>query len=144
VSHLKTAWMRDFPIREEVEDSGGHQRVFVIDCHRGELGYTVRATEEAKDGLGYQFAAYSETSPFSALGRVRRKMYRALATRHLSFAGGAGRMLHDRLEGRITSNGNGRAVVVVDGIPLGMDEVESLLRSHEGWSFSLRIVDSLE
>ena len=143
MSQLKTTWKKDFPIREEVEDFAGHKRVFVIDCHLGQLGYTVRATEEAKNGLGYEFAAYSETSPYSALGRVRQKMYRGLATRHISFAEGTTRMLHDRLEGRITSD-EGEAVVVVDGIPLGVDELESLLRSHEGWSFSLQIVDSLE
>ena len=136
--------MKDFPIHEEVEDHAGRRRAFVIDCHRGELGYTVRATEEGKDGLGYQFGAYSETSPFSALGRVRQKMYRALAARHLSVADGACRMLHDGLEGRITSDANGQVILVVDGVPLGMEEVESLLRSHEGWSFSLQIVDSLE
>jgi hypothetical protein len=94
--------------------------------------------------VDYQFGAYSETSPFSALGRVRQKMYRALATRHLSFADGACRMLHDGLDGRITSDADGQAILVVDGVPLGMEEVESLLRSHEGWSFSLQIVDSLE
>jgi hypothetical protein len=87
----------------------------VIDCLRGEPGYTVRAAEEGKDGLGYQFGAYSETSPFSALGRVRHKMYRALATRHLSVADGACRMLHDGLEGRITSNADGQVILVVDG-----------------------------
>jgi hypothetical protein len=145
VRRLDTKWMmKDFPIHEEVEDHAGRRRAFVIDCHRGELGYTVRATEEGKDGLGYQFGAYSETSPFSALGRVRQKMYRALATRHLSVADGACRMLHDGLEGRITSDANGQVILVVDGVPLGMEEVESLLRSHEGWSFSLQIVDSLE
>jgi hypothetical protein len=136
--------MKDFPIREEVEDHGGRRRVFVIDCRRGELGYTVRATEEGKEGLGYEFGAYSETSPFSALGRVRQKMCRALATRHLSVADGGCRMLHDSLEGRITSDADGQVVLVVDGVPLEMEKVESLLQSHEGWSFSLRIVDSLE
>ena len=142
---LDTGWMmKDFPIREEVEDHAGRRRAFVIDGHRGALGYTVRATEEGKDGLGYQFGAYSETSPFSALGRVRQKMYRALATRHLSVADGARRMLHGGLEGRITTNADGLVILVVDGVPLGMEEVESLLRSHEGWSFRLQIIDSLE
>ena len=40
------AWQRDFPIREEVEDYAGQERVFVIDCHEGGLGFTVRATAE--------------------------------------------------------------------------------------------------
>lgn len=71
-----TGWKADFPIHESVEDFAGKQRKFVINCHEGGLGYTVRASEEGKDGLGYQFASYSETSPYSALGRVRDKMSR--------------------------------------------------------------------
>jgi hypothetical protein len=45
-------WKADFPIHEVVEDFAGKQRTFVIDCHAGEMGYTVRASEEGKDGLG--------------------------------------------------------------------------------------------
>ena len=77
-------WKTDFPIRESVEDFAGKQRTFVIDCHEGGLGYTVRASEEGKDGRGYQFASYSEIDPYSALGRVRQKMSRGLATRHIT------------------------------------------------------------
>src|SRR3989304_621093 len=105
----------DFPILEIVEDFAGKQRKFIINCHEGGLGYTVRASEEGKDGLGYQFAAYSETSPYSALGR---------ATRHITTSQSDVRMLHDRLKGRITSAGEGRVAVVVDGIPLGIEEIE--------------------
>jgi hypothetical protein len=66
-------------MREEVEDYAGRKRSFVISCHEGGLGFTVRATEEGRGGMGYEFAAYSETSPYSALGRVRQKMHRGLA-----------------------------------------------------------------
>jgi hypothetical protein len=137
-------WKADFPILEIVEDFAGKQRKFIINCHEGGLGYTVRASEEGKDGLGYQFAAYSETSPYSALGRVREKLSRGLATRHITTSHGDVRMLHDRLKGRITSAGEGRVAVVVDGIPLGIEEIETFLRSREGWELELRIVDSLE
>ena len=137
-------WRNDFPIREEVEDFAGQQREFVIRCHEGDLGYTVRASEEGKDGLGYEFAAYSETSPYSALGRVRQKMYRGLATRHLATAHGDRRMLHETVTGRITSDGKGGLVLVVDGVPLGIGDLESFLRSREGWGFEMRIVDALE
>ena len=127
-----TGWKADFPIRQSVEDFAGKHRKFVIDCHQGGLGYTVRASEEGKDGLGYEFAAYSETSPYSALGRVREKMSRALATRYTTTSHGERRMLHDTLKGRITSGGEGRVALVVDGIPLGIEEIESFLASHEG------------
>jgi len=137
-------WGADFPIREEVEDYGGRTRAFVINCHEGGLGFTVRAEEEGRRGAGYQFEAYSETSPYSALGRLRQKMYRALATRHVTGSPGAYRMLHDRLSGRITSDGKGDVALVVDGIALGIDDLASILASHEGWGFELQIVDALE
>ena len=86
----------------------------MINCHEGCLGFTVRAEEEGRRSAGYQFAAYSETSPYSALG---------LSTRHVTGSPGAYRMPHDRLSGRITSDGKG---------------------SHEGWGFDLQIVDALE
>ena len=63
-----TRLARRFPMREEVEDHAGRMRAFVINCHEGGLGFTVRAEEEGRRGDGYQFAVYSETSPYSALG----------------------------------------------------------------------------
>ena len=134
----------EFPLREEVEDFSGKFRRFIIKCQEGELGFTVRAEEEGADGMGYEFAAYSETSPFSALYRVRQKMYRGVATRHITGPPGERRMLHSELRGRITSDGHGHAAVIVDGIPLGIDDLELFLRSHEGWALELRITDALE
>jgi hypothetical protein len=144
VKNGEQGWEADFPLRQEVEDYAGRTRSFVINCHEGGLGFTVRAEEEGHRGAGYQFAAYSETSPYSALGRVRQKMYRGLATRHVTGSPGAYRMLHDRLSGRITSDGNGGVVLVVDGIELGIENLASILGSHEGWGFELQIVDALE
>lgn len=137
-------WEADFPMREEVEDYAGRMRGFVITCGEGNLGFTVRAEEEGRGGNGYEFAAYSETSPYSALGRLRQKLYRALATRHVCGSPGTYRMLHDRLSGRITSAGEGAVLLVVDGIALGIDDLASILASHEGWAFELQTVDALE
>ena len=55
-------WNNDFPIEEEVEDHAGRTRRFLITCHEGPLGFTVRAQEQGAQGTGYEFAAYSETS----------------------------------------------------------------------------------
>ena len=137
-------WTSDFPIREQVEDYAGRMRSFLINCHEGGLGFTVRAEEEDRNGTGYEFAAYSETSPYSALGRVRRKMHRGLATRHVTGSPGDYRMLHDRLSGRITSDGKGGVLLIVDGSALGFEDLASILEFHEGWSFELQIVDGLE
>jgi hypothetical protein len=137
-------WEADFPIREKVEDYAGKVRGFAITCHEGGLGFTVRAKEEGAEESGYEFAAYSETSPYSALGRVRQKMSRALATRHITGSPGAYEMLHDRLSGRITSDGRGGVALVVDGTRVGMNDLASILASHEGWAFELQILDALE
>ncbi len=138
-----TNWKQDFPIHEEAEDFAGRKRSFVIDCHQGPLGYTVRASEAGKNGLGFEFASYSETSPYAALGRVRSKMARGLARRHLSSAKGPAEMLHDSIDGRISSR-DGEVVVVVDGVPLDIDDLARFLAVREGWGFELRITDSLE
>lgn len=137
-------WQRDFPMREEVEDYAGRQRVFAITCHEGALGFTVRATEEGWSGTGYEFAAYSETSPYSALGRVREKIHRGLATRHIAGSVGGYRMTHDRLSGRISSEGETGVFLVVDGILLTMRDLAAILSTHEGWGFEFKIVDALE
>jgi hypothetical protein len=100
--------------------------------------------EEGRPDAGYQFAAFSETSPYSALGRLRRKMYRRMATRHLTGSPGAYHMLHDKLSGRITSDGNGGVVLVIDGLEVGIENLASMLLAHEGWEFELQIVEALE
>jgi hypothetical protein len=137
VRNGKKSWEADFPMREEVEDYAGRTRTFVINYHEAGLVWTVRAQEEGPRGVGYEFAAYSETSPYSALGRLRQKMYRGVATRHVGGSPGAYQMLHDKLSGRITSDGNGGIVLVVDGLAVGAENLASILLMHEGWSFEL-------
>ena len=53
-------------------------------------------------------------------------------------------MTHDQLRGRISSDRETGAFVVVDGIPLTMEDLAEILSTHEGWGFELRIVDALE
>jgi hypothetical protein len=144
VKRRPTDWRADFPIREIVEDCSGRDRTFIIQCHEGPPGYTVRVAEEGGADFGYEFAAFSETSPYSALGRVRDKMSRGLSTRYLSAKGDGPRMLHDMVKGRIASDGEGGAVLVIDGVGLRIDDLEAWLTSHEGWEFELRITDALE
>jgi hypothetical protein len=144
VTSRAKGWRADFPIREEYEDFAGRNRMFVITCDEVGLGFTVRATEERTDRMGYEFVSFSDTTPYRALGRVREKAYRGLATRHITAANGTYQMLHDELRGRITSDGDGGVVLVVDGIPLGIEELESMLRSREGWEFRMSIVDALK
>jgi hypothetical protein len=136
-------WRDDFPLREEVEDCSGKTRWFLITCHETGLGFTLRAEEEGAENNGYEFGACSETSPYSALGRLRQKMSRGLATRHITGSPGSYRMLHDKISGRITSDSERGVALVVDGIPLEMDDLAAILASHEGWGFEMQIVDAL-
>jgi hypothetical protein len=54
VRNGEKGWEDEFPMREEVEDHMGRKRSFVIDCHEGGLGFTVRAQEEGALGDGYE------------------------------------------------------------------------------------------
>lgn len=141
---IDTDWRDDLPMRDEIEDCAGKIRTFMISCHEGRFGYTVRAVEENSDGMGYEFAAYSETTPYSALGRLRHKMHRALAMRHVTRKSGDYVMLHDVLRGRITWSEPDGIQLIVDGTPLGVDQLAAILAGHEGWEFELRIRDALE
>ena len=140
----KQNWKDEFPIEEEIEDYAGGMRQFLISCREGPLGYTLCAQEQGTEGPGYEFAAFSEISPHSALFQLRKKMDRGLATRHITRTDHGYSMMHDKLTGRIISHANGGAAIVVDGIPLSMDALAHILISHEGWSFDLTITDSLE
>lgn len=122
----------DFPIRDEVCDFSGRKRSFLITYYEVGLGFTLTAREERKDGWGYEFQAFSETSPYNALWSLRQRMHRALATRHLVRSKGEHELLHDTLRGRITTR-DGEAVLVVDGRPVTLGQLARILRTYEGW-----------
>jgi hypothetical protein len=132
---------RDFPLRDRIEDASGEERVFLISYRSNGKNFTVTAEEEGRNGLGYEFSAYSETSPYNALGSLRERMHRSLATRHITGATRGYRMLHDTLRGRITVDESGALVLVVDGIPLTMEDLREILAGHEGFQIRLEIAD---
>lgn len=134
-----------FPIKEEVEDFAGNIRAFEIRCeHFPDDTFALDAIETGKDFKGYIFRAYSEASPFSALGELRGKMRRALATRHITSRDGRYSLLHDTLRGRITCDPEQGLQLIVDGIPLNLYDLEHILSTHEGWQFRLEVVDPSE
>jgi hypothetical protein len=53
-------------------------------------------------------------------------------------------MVHDRLSGRISHDSERGVVLVIDGIPLDMDDLASILASREGSGFEMHIIDALE
>jgi hypothetical protein len=131
----------DFPVREGVEDALGRQIHFIISSDTVALGHTLTAREECREGMGYEFSAFSETNPSNALFNLREKMHRTLAMRHITRRGTRYQMLHDTIRGRITWSKDNGLALVVDGIPLDLDDLREILETHEGWQFRLEIAD---
>lgn len=136
-------WRKDFPLQQEAEDFAGRTRTFTVDCVELPMGYTVRAVENNTDHMGFLFESFSETSPYSALGKIRDKMRKALATRHITKSDYGYSMMHDELKGRITCDAQGEPALIVDGIHLTLDDLGHIFSSSEGFEFSLKIVESL-
>jgi len=79
------------------------------------------------------------------LGQVRIKIRAGLATRYLSATGPEPTLSHDILRGHIDwDRTTDSPVLVIDGRPLTMVELERILRTYEGWRVELRIVDAIE
>ena len=127
-----------FPTVESFLDYTGKKREFVIELMVQTTGYFLRAREKRQHGDegGYEFAAYSPANPFYALGILRGKIRRGLATRYLVVEQGERTPSHDRLKGHIGYGG-----VVVDGEFISFAELCAILDTYEGSPFSLTIVD---
>jgi hypothetical protein len=50
-------------------------------------------------------------------------------------------MMHSVLRGRIAWSHDTGLALVVDGIPLDLNDMREILVSHEGWQFRLEIAD---
>jgi hypothetical protein len=130
-----------FPTVESFPDFNGEKREFVIDLHVQARGYFLRAREKrsSEHEGGYKFAAYSPSDPFFALGVLRGKIRKGLATRYLVEEEERLSLTHDRLKGHITFRG-----VVVDGEFISLPELSTILETYEGFQFSLEIADPFE
>jgi hypothetical protein len=127
----------DFPETESFQDCCGEVREFQLELLAMDGGFFVRATEENDGGEGgYVIAAYSESSPYRALGKLREKARRHLATRYLSAEDGRRSFSHDVAKGYISYGG-----VVFDGEFVPFEEFAEMLQTYEGWQLSLRITD---
>ena len=102
------------------------------------------ATEVTDDDFGYRFEGFSPSNPYLALGEVAR-IRAGLATRYLSAGEPEPRLSHDLLRGHIGWDRTADSpVLVVDGRPLSMIDLERILGTYEGWRVELRIVDATE
>jgi hypothetical protein len=135
----------DFPESEAFVDCAGKQRVFALECHQVPTGWSVTANEVTDNDFGYRFECFSPSNPYLALGQVRGKIRAGLATRYLSAAEPEPSLSNDILCGHVDwDRTTDRPVLVVDGRPLSMFDLERILRSYEGWRVELRIVDATE
>ena len=75
---------------------------------------------------------------------MRRKLYRGLATRLLTGCPDAYTMLHDTLEGRISWSQEEGVTLVVDSKTVTVENLATILATHEGWGFRLTILDALQ
>jgi len=125
-----------FPTSETFVDCCGKSHEFALEVRITASGYFVHATERVSKGEGYAFAAHAETDPYLALGRLRGKIQKGLATRYLAAGEREPRLGHDVAVGHIGYGG-----VVVDGQYLTFHQLAAILSAHEGWQFKLEIVD---
>jgi len=136
-----------FPLRDDFCDCCGERRRFVISMHEVQLGYALSAREEgAEDKDGYLFREFDANSPFLALGRLRGRIQRALAIRHLEErVPGEFLPLHDRLRGRISySSGEDAVAFVIDGKSLTLAQFAKIVQMFEGWQFRLDFLEDGE
>lgn len=133
---MTTPFDDTFPTAEIFVDCCGQRHEFRIELLDNDRGFFLRATEHVSGDDGYAFAAHSETDPYLALGRLRRKIHEGLAIRYLSKEDGQRSLSHEAAVGHITDGG-----VVVDGRRLTYGEFATILSAYEGWQFSLKITD---
>ena len=135
----------DIPESEAFVDCSGKRRSFSLQCHQVSTGWAVIATEVTDNDFGYRFEGFSPSDPYLALGQVRANIRAGLATRYLQAAEPEPTLSHDLLRGHIDwDRTTDSPVLVVDGRPLSMVDLERILRTYEGWRVELRIVDATE
>jgi hypothetical protein len=132
---------KDFPIRQAFPDYSGQPRNFVISYFPANLGFGVQAEEEGKDGQGFYFREFDATSPYLALGRLRGRIRKTLATRHIEQPEpGNFQATHETVRGRI-SYSEGEVAFVIDGQLLTLQQFGKIVETFEGFEFRLDIED---
>jgi hypothetical protein len=132
--------MDKFPLDENFIDHSGKSRRFHISIVETIAdGYFLEAKEITKDE-GYRFETYSSISPFTALGKMRKKIHRKLSTRYIyTHENGQIALTHDEIYGRISYNG-----IVIDGKLVEFEHFLELLTTYEGFNLSIKIDDPSE
>lgn len=138
----------DFPFIETYPDCAGKKRKFKIECV--ELpgpGWVVTALEvkRSESEYGYEIKAFSETNPYSALGKVRDKIRKNLAIKYLDLSSDHLSLTHDVMKGVIVyDRETGGCGLLVDGEFLSLRDFAQIIDMYEGWEFQMRISDEIE
>ena len=103
-------------------------------------GEIVQTTNRA---LPFRPASAFSGDDFLALGRLRGRIQRALATRHLEERpSGDFVPLHDTLRGRISySSEEDEVAFVIDGKSLKLSQFTKMVQMYEGWQFRLDFLE---
>ncbi len=132
---------KDFPVRQAFTDCSGQSRHFVIEYYPLRLGFGVQAEEEGKDGRGYFFREFDPASRYLALGRIRGRIEKALAIRHIEQRElGDFQTTHRTVRGRISSL-DGEVAFVIDGQLLTLQQFGKMVETFEGFEFRFDIQD---
>ena len=129
-----------FPIIDEHCDCTGKKRVFEINSQSLPNGWLLSAIEQKSDKQGYEIEAFSETSPYFALGKIRKKIREALSVKYLDVSESSVSLTHEKMRGSIIYDRESESHgLLVDGRFVSMDNLESILSGYEGWEFDLSI-----
>ena len=132
---------KDFPFHQTFTDCAGQTRHFLVSYFPASLGFGVQAEEEGKDGQGFYFREFDATSPYLALGRLRGRIEKALATRHIvEVEPGDFQVTHRTVRGRI-SYSDGEVAFVIDGQLLTLQQFGKMVETFEGFEFQFDIGD---
>ena len=131
---------QDFPIIDEYYDCAGKKKVFQINNQQLPNGWFLTAIEQQSDEHGYQIEAFSETSPYLALGQIRKKIRKALSVKYMDMSEDSVALTHEKMYGSLIYDRDSESHgLLVDGRFISMDELETILSGYEGWEFDLSI-----
>jgi hypothetical protein len=141
-------WTDDFPMTETYPSALGRDVEFYITAKDLTTGFLIEATETEKSRgkrFGFTLSCFSRVDPYEALGNLRRKIRKRLATRYLATHEAASAWLsHDELVGIIDYDIDSDEIIIqVDGEALTMDQLATILKGHEGFEVRLQIVEQL-
>lgn len=129
----KETWNKFISSRSEfisIPDYSGETRKFKLEGHLG-IGYSINAKEVSSNKVGYEFSAFSYSSPYEAMATLTEKIRHNLSFRNMD-PNRFPHLLTKKCVGRVADRG-----VVVDGKFVSWEEFTNMFQSHEGFEFEV-------